>query len=67
MLRRPSPTPSGEPGAAGTYRALLNHSHDTLIGVTATGIDRATLIDLADQLVLDNTTTGYQAHLELIA
>ena len=51
----------------GTYRALWNRGHDSLIGITATGLDRGTLIDVADQLVLDNTTTGYQADLELIA
>lgn len=57
----------GQPGGTGTYRALWNRGHDTLIGVTATGIDRNTLIDLADQLVLDDNATGYQTHLELAA
>jgi len=56
----------GQPGATGTYRALWNHDHDTLIGVTANGIDRVTLIDLANQLVLDDDAGAYQTHLELI-
>lgn len=49
---------SGDPTAAGTYRALWNHSHDTLIGLTTTGIDRDTLIDLADQLVPTTAPPG---------
>lgn len=44
---------SGEPRQVGSYEALWNVDHRTLIGITAAGVTRAELVALADQLVLD--------------
>jgi hypothetical protein len=38
--------------------ALWNHDHDTLIAMTAMGVDRAELIALADQLELEDVPNG---------
>ena len=43
---------SGAPGGTGTYTALWNHDQDTLVAMTAVGVDRAELIALADELHL---------------
>jgi hypothetical protein len=48
---------TGTPEGTGTYQALWNLDDDTLIGITATGITRTDLIELADQLTLDGTPT----------
>jgi hypothetical protein len=48
----------GEPGLTGTYEALWNVNGHTLVGVSATGITRLELVEIADQLALDREPTG---------